>query len=340
LARFGGRVVHPQQWPEDLDYAGKRVVVVGSGATAVTLVPAMAERAAHVTMLQRSPTYVVTLPAEDRIANWLRAHLPDGLAYALTRWKNVFLSMFFFNFARWRPGRTKAMIRRGARRQLGPEYAVDTHFAPTYDPWDQRLCLVPDGDLFKAIRSERASVVTGRIAGFDDTGIRLESGEHLHADVIVTATGLRMRILDGVTLSVDGRPVALSSTMAYKGAMYSDLPNLASALGYTNASWTLKCDLTAEYVCRLLNHMESHGYGSCTPRRRDPSITEEPVIDFSSGYVLRALDALPRQGSRAPWKLRQNYVADLAILRFAPLEDGVLEFRRAAGRRAGSRRHA
>ena len=342
LAAFTGRVVHPQHWPADLDYAGKRVVVIGSGATAVTLVPAMAASAAHVTMLQRSPTYVISLPAQDRIANWLRAHLPDRVAYALSRWKNILVAMLFYLFARHSPERAKRLIRHGVRARLGADYDLDTHFTPRYEPWDQRLCFVPDGDLFDALRSGRASVVTDRIAGFDATGIRLASGAHLDADVIVTATGLRMRIMDGVSLTVDDQPVNLATTMAYKGAMYSDVPNLASALGYTNASWTLKVDLTSEYVCRLLNHMEARGYGSCTPRRRDPAIREEPVVDFTSGYVQRALATLPKQGSRAPWKLHQNYLRDLITLRYAPLEDGTMEFLPAprAARRRPARRPA
>jgi cation diffusion facilitator CzcD-associated flavoprotein CzcO len=292
-------------------------------------------------MLQRSPTYVVSLPAQDRIANWLRRRLPARLAYALTRWKNVLLSMFFYNLARRRPERMKRMIRRGVRHHLGADYDAATHFAPRYEPWDQRLCLVPDADLFRAISARRASIVTDRIAGFDERGIRLESGARLDADIIVTATGLRMRLLNGIQLRVDGAEVNLADTMAYKGAMYSDIPNLASALGYTNASWTLKVDLTSEYVCRLLNYMEAHGYAACVPRRRDPSITDEPAIDFTSGYVQRALDTLPRQGSRAPWKLHQNYAKDLLTLRFGALDDGTMEFvpatpamRRRARRRA------
>jgi monooxygenase len=341
MDRFAGRLVHPQAWPADLDYAGQRVVVIGSGATAVTIVPAMADRAAHVTMLQRSPTYVVSLPAEDKVANWLRAHLPDSLAWVLSRWKNVLITMFFYNFARMRPARMKRMIRHGVRRQLGAAYEVDTHFAPRYDPWDQRLCLVPDGDLFRAIRSGQASVVTDDIVSFDEAGILLASGGRLDADVIVAATGLRMRIMDGVQLTVDDRPIELSGTMSYKGAMYSDIPNLASALGYTNASWTLKVDLTASYVCRLLNHMRDHGYGSATPRQRDASVVAIPVVDFSSGYVQRALPTLPRQGSKAPWKLYQNYALDLMTLRFGALEDGIMEFLslpRAARQRLARRR--
>ena len=326
VGRFGGRIVHPQKWPQDLDYAGKRVVVIGSGATAVTLVPAMAERAAHVTMLQRSPTYVVARPAEDGLANRLRRHLPARAAYALTRWKNVLLGMFFYNLARSRPGVMKRLIAKGARRQLGPDYDL-RHFTPQYEPWDQRLCLAPDADLFRAIREGRASVVTDHVETFTETGLRLRSGADLDADIVVTATGLVLKLMSGLQLFVDGAPVDLAKTMAYKGMMYSDVPNLASAFGYTNASWTLKCDLTAEYVCRLLKHMDRHGYAQCTPRVNDPDVREEPIIDFTSGYVRRALDTLPRQGSRTPWRLHQNYVRDVSMLRYGRVDDGAMEFR-------------
>jgi cation diffusion facilitator CzcD-associated flavoprotein CzcO len=334
VERFRGRVVHPQKWPEDLDYAGRRVAVIGSGATAVTLVPALAERAAHVTMLQRSPTYVVARPSEDRIANLFRRHLPARAAYALTRWKNVLLGMFFYHLARRRPGLFKGMVAKGVRQQLGEEYA-NRHFTPRYDPWDQRLCLVPDADLFRAIRDGRASVVTDHIESFTETGLRLMSGGHLDADIVVTATGLVLKLMSGLRLVVDGAPVDLSKTMAYKGMMYSDVPNLASALGYTNASWTLKCDLTAEYVCRLLNHMERRGYARCTPRVKGPEVTDEPIIDFTSGYVQRALHTLPRQGSKTPWRLHQNYVKDLSMLRYGRVEDGVMEFEAAPPRHEG-----
>jgi cation diffusion facilitator CzcD-associated flavoprotein CzcO len=336
VGRFRGRIVHPQKWPEDLDYSGKRVVVIGSGATAVTLVPAMAERAAHVTMLQRSPTYVVSRPAEDKVANWLRRRLPARAAYALTRWKNVLLGMFFYNLARKRPELFKRMLAKGVRQQLGEEYAT-RHFTPRYDPWDQRLCLVPDSDLFRAIREGRASVVTDHVEAFTETGLLLKSGEHLQADIIVTATGLVLKLISGLQLFVDGAPVDMSKTMAYKGMMYSDVPNLASAFGYTNASWTLKCDLTAEYVCRLLKHMDRHGYAQCTPRVNDPTLEEVPILDFTSGYVQRALHTLPRQGSKTPWRLHQNYVKDLSMLRFGRVDDGTMEFRAALGaRRAGA----
>ncbi|HYY98950.1 MAG TPA: NAD(P)/FAD-dependent oxidoreductase [Pyrinomonadaceae bacterium] len=333
VERFGGRVVHPQKWPEDLDYAGKRVVVIGSGATAVTLVPALAERAAHVTMLQRSPTYVASMPAEDRVANWLRRRLPARTAYALARWKNVLVGMFFYNLARARPDLFKRMIAKGNRRQLGPEYDL-RHFTPQYNPWDQRLCLAPDADIFRAIRAGRASVVTDHIETFTQTGLLLKSGGRLDADIVVTATGLVLKLMSGLRLFVDGEPVDLPKTMAYKGMMYSDVPNLASALGYTNASWTLKCDLTAEYVCRLLKHMDRRGYARCTPRVNDLEVEEEPILDFTSGYVLRALHTLPRQGSKTPWRLHQNYVKDLSMLRYGRVDDGVMEF--GAAPRAGA----
>ena len=329
--RFGGRVVHPQHWPEDLDYSGKRVVVIGSGATAVTLVPAMAEKAAHVTMLQRSPSYIASLPSQDTIANGLRRLLPARLAYAASRWKNVARTLFFYNLSRALPGLMKWLLRKGVQTELGPEYAVDTHFAPRYNPWDERLCIVPDGDLFRAIRSGRASVVTDHIESFTEKGLQLRSGTHLDADVIVTATGLNLRLMSGIKLIVDGAPVTMSRTMAYKGMMYSDIPNLASAFGYTNASWTLKCDLTAEYVCRLLNHMEQHGYVQCTPRQRDPDVKAEPALDLTSGYVQRALQSLPSQGSRTPWQVYQNYVIDLLTMRVGRVADEVMEFRAPAG---------
>ena len=335
VKRFRGQIVHPQKWPEDLDYEGKRVVVIGSGATAVTLVPAMAERAAHVTMLQRSPTYVVSRPAMDKLANSLRRLLPARAAYAITRWKNVLLQQFFYNLARSRPDLFKWMLARGVRNHLGAQYDLK-HFTPKYNPWDQRLCLVPDSDLFNAIRDGRANIVTDEIDTFTETGLQLKSGEHLDADIIVTATGLVLKLMSGLQLTVDGAPVDLSQTITYKGMMYSDVPNLASAFGYTNASWTLKCDLTSEYVCRLLKHMDQHGYAQCTPRLNDPELTAEPAIDFTSGYVLRALHTLPRQGSKTPWRVHQNYMKDLSMLRFGRVDDGTMEFKAAPGRNAGA----
>jgi cation diffusion facilitator CzcD-associated flavoprotein CzcO len=328
--KFAGRVVHPQKWTQDIDYAGKRVVVIGSGATAVTIVPEMAKTAARVTMLQRSPTYVISRPAEDFIANGLRRVLPVKLAYLLTRWKNVLLGMLFFQLSRRRPDRIKKLILDAVRKELGPDYDVGTHFTPRYNPWDQRLCLVPNGDLFQAIRAGTVDVVTDQIETFTPQGIALRSGKQLEADVIVTATGLNLQLLGGVQVSVDGRDVALAKTLNYKGMMFSDVPNLVSSFGYTNASWTLKCDLTCEYVCRLLNHMQKHGYQQCTPRNVDPSVAEEPWIDFSSGYVQRSLEYLPKQGSKIPWKLHQNYAFDIMMLRYGRVDDGVMEFARAS----------
>jgi cation diffusion facilitator CzcD-associated flavoprotein CzcO len=331
MAIFEGRIIHPQQWPEGLDYAGKRVVVIGSGATAVTLVPAMAEgpnAAAHVTMLQRSPSYVAPLPARDRIADRLRALLPARLAYAISRWKNILRSMFYYTLARRRPSAFKKALRHAAERTLGPEYDFATHFSPPYEPWDQRLYIIPDGDLYRVLRSGYASIVTDQIDHFDERGIQLRSGRHLDADIVISATGLVMRLLSGVTLVVDGETVDLSRQMTYKGMMLSNVPNLAQALGYTNASWTLKVDLVSQHICRLLNYMSAHGYVQVTPRR-DASLHEEPAIDFTSGYVQRALPFLPKQGSRAPWRLYQNYVKDLVALRFGRVDDPALEFRSA-----------
>jgi monooxygenase len=323
--RFPGPVVHPQHWPEDLDYAGKRVVVIGSGATAVTLVPAMAEEAAHVTMLQRSPTYIASLPAEDGIADWLRRHLPERAAYAAVRWKNVLIQTLFYQLSRRRPETVKRMIRRGVERALPPGYDVDKHFKPRYNPWDQRMCLVPDGDLFRAISAGEASVVTDTIATFTERGIELESGEELEADAIVTATGLNLLFLGGMELEVDGEPVDVPRAMTYKGMMLSGVPNMAFTVGYTNASWTLKADLTSEYVCRLLRHMDAHGYRRCVPEV-DPTVTEEPLLDFTSGYVQRSLDQFPKQGSKEPWKLRQNYVFDIRTIRRGAIDDGAMRF--------------
>ncbi len=326
IERFKGRIAHPQKWTQDIDYAGKQVVVIGSGATAVTLVPEMAKKAAHVVMLQRSPTYVVSRPAEDQFANWLRRYLPAKLAYGITRWHNVLFGMYFYRLARKKPAAVKARIIQMVKDQLGSSCDVDTHFTPSYNPWDQRLCLVPDSDLFEAIKAGRASVVTDQIESFTETGLQLKSGAELKADLVVTATGLNLQVMNGLALTVDGVRVEPAKTMAYKGMMYSDVPNLASSFGYTNASWTLKCDLTCDYVCRLLNHMEKKGLRQCTPRLTDPAITEEPWLSFSSGYVQRSIGKFPKQGSKAPWKLHQNYALDLMSLRFASVEDGTMQF--------------
>ncbi|MFN3521877.1 MAG: flavin-containing monooxygenase [Phenylobacterium sp.] len=326
VERFKGRLVHPQDWPADLDYAGKRVVVIGSGATAVTLVPEMAKDAAHVTMLQRSPTYVVSRPAEDGVANALRRWLPAKLAYALVRWRNVLFGMYFFRMAREKPQAVKKRIIDMVRAELGPDYDVETHFTPSYNPWDQRLCLVPDADMFKAIKAGSASVVTDHIETFTETGLRLKSGQELAADVVVSATGLVLQVMNGIELAVDGVRVDPARTLTYKGMMYEGVPNLASAFGYTNASWTLKCDLTCEYVCRLLNHMKATGLRQATPRNSDPDVGEAPWLDFSSGYVQRSIAKFPKQGTKAPWKLHQNYALDLMNLRYSRIDDGVMQF--------------
>ena len=324
--RFAGRIVHPQHWPEDLDYTGKRVVIIGSGATAVTLVPAMAERAAHVTMLQRSPTYVVSLPSRDVVADALRARLPAKLAYGLVRWKNVLLTMASYQLSRRRPQMMKSLLRRGIARALPADYDVDTHFKPRYDPWDQRLCLVPDGDLFAAIGSGKASVVTDTIETFTERGLKLASGAELEADVVVTATGLNLLALGGIAIAVDGRPIDYPRTVSYKGMMLCGVPNFAFALGYTNASWTLRVDLVADYVCRLLNRLDERGLRFCMPRGPDPSQPTQPFLDLRSGYVQRSVDTMPRQGAKAPWRHHQNYALDVLAFKAARLDDEAMEF--------------
>ncbi len=333
---FAGRIVHPQHWPEDLDHSGKRVVVIGSGATAVTLVPSMAETAAHVTMLQRSPSYIAALPGRDALADRLRRRLPAVTAYRLIRWKNVLFSMATFQLSRRRPKLMKSILRKGAVAALPEGYDVDTHFAPSYNPWDQRLCVVPDGDLFAAISGGRAEVVTDRIERFTATGIALESGTELPADIIVTATGLNLLAIGGMELSVDGREVTLSETLAYKGMMLSGVPNFSLTVGYTNASWTLKADLVAQYVCRLIQHMDAGGYQSVTPVAPDLDSPEAlaPLIDLESGYVQRSVGLLPRQGPSAPWRLHQNYLRDLRLMRRGPVTDAV-RFGRATGPATG-----
>lgn len=326
--RFSGQIIHPQFWPEDLDYSGKRVVVIGSGATAVTLVPAMAKTAAHVTMLQRSPTYVVSRPAEDRFANKLRDLLPGKLAYFITRWRNILFQRFIYERCLKYPGEAKKRIIAMVRDEMGPEYDVATHFTPSYNPWDQRLCLVPDGDMFKAIREGDASVVTEHIDSFIDNGLRLKSGEELQADIVVTATGLELQFLSDVEFTIDGEVLEPHRALSYKGMMVSGVPNMALSMGYSNASWTLKCDLTCDYVCRLLNHMDRHGYRVCTPVNNDPELEVEDYMSLSSGYIQRAQHRFPRQGVHAPWKLYQNYIKDIFALRFGRLADGVMDFSR------------
>jgi len=326
---FQGKIVHPQQWPEHLDYQGKKVVIIGSGATAVTLLPEMAKAAEHVVMLQRSPTYMVSLPDVDVIANFLRKILPDKFAYTLTRFKNTRLQQFVYQRTRTRPDQVRKKLLNWVRKELGPDYDVGKHFTPSYNPWDQRLCLVPNGDLFDAIRSGKASVVTESIDSFTASGIKLASGDELPADVIVTATGLKLLVLGGMQVMVDDQPVDVPDTYTYKGMMFSDVPNLLSTFGYINASWTLRADLNAEYVCRLINHMDETGYRQCTPRLRheDRDMKARPWIEgFSSGYVQRMLHVLPKQGDREPWVNAQNYHRDKKMLRHAPIADGAMIF--------------
>jgi cation diffusion facilitator CzcD-associated flavoprotein CzcO len=324
--RFRGEVVHPQHWPGDLDHTGKRVVVIGSGATAVTLVPALAAGgASHVTMLQRSPTYVLSVPGNDSFKGRLTRLVGERRSYAVTRWRNIALQAALYRISRARPGLVRKVVRRTNVAQLPPGYAVDTHFNPAYDPWDQRMCLVPDGDLFAAIKDGSASVVTDRVTGFTETGVELASGDHLEADVVVTATGLNLQVFGGAELSVDGEPIKPHETIAYRAMMLSGVPNFAFTIGYTNASWTLKADLVGEYVVRLLKRLRSTGTRSVVPVR-DESVAEVPLMDFDSGYVQRLVHTLPRQGTVAPWALRQNYLYDAVTIRTARLDDGVLHW--------------
>jgi len=321
IGNFAGPVVHPQHWPDDLDYAGKRVVVIGSGATAVTLVPAMADEAAHVTMLQRSPSYVLSVPGRDPLADKLRGRIPDRYLSPIVRWKNVLVSMLLFQLSRRAPNMVKSLLRKGAMSMLPPGYDVDTHFAPRYNPWDQRLCLVPDGDLFKTVAAGRASIVTDEIADFTADAVVTRSGERLPADLVITATGLNLLPVGGMSLTVDGEPVELGKTLAYKGMMLSGVPNFALTIGYTNASWTLKADLVARYVCRLLNHLTATGQVKATPRPPAGTQATVPLVDLQSGYVKRSVDKLPKQGPAAPWRLHQNYPRDVWLLRYGPVDD-------------------
>ncbi|GGC53657.1 flavin-containing monooxygenase [Chelatococcus reniformis] len=326
MDRFAGTRVHPQHWPTDLAYGGKRVVVIGSGATAVTLVPALAETAAHVTMLQRSPTYIVARPARDPTAARLYRRLPKRLAHRLVRWKNLLLGMYFYNYARRHPERTKAGLIAMAHQQIGPDFDAATHLTPSYAPWDQRLCLVPDGDLFAAIRAGKASIVTDEIERFIPTGLALRSGRTLEADVIVTATGLKLGLMGSMEVAVDGQRVDFGQTMAYKGMMFSGVPNFALAMGYVNASWTLKAELSARYVCRLLAHMDAKGFAAATPRWRGAVVDGPTAFALTSGYIKRAAGLLPKQGDTAPWRVHQNYARDLVAMRLGAIDDGAVEF--------------
>jgi monooxygenase len=324
--RFGGPVVHPQAWPEDLDYAGKRVIVIGSGATAVTLVPALAQTAEHVTMVQRSPSYIAALPARDPIAGLVSRVLPPRQAGPAMRWFKALSTQAFFQLSQHRPELVKRLVRRGLEHQLPAGYDIDTHFTPRYNPWDQRFCIVPDGDLFRAIRNGSASVVTDHIDTFTERGLRLRSGAELEGDIVVTATGLELLFIGGIELYVDGAAVDVPSKLTYKGMMLEGVPNLAVAVGYTNASWTLKCDLTCDYVCRLINHMDATGARQCTAVNRDPSVSARPLLGLTSGYVQRSVDRLPKQGSRAPWRVHQSYLRDYRALRLHGVQDRAMVF--------------
>ncbi len=330
--RFKGRIVHPQKWTEDVDHAGKEVIVIGSGATAVTLVPEMAKTAKHVTMLQRSPTYIVSRPAEDKMANWLRTWMPSKWAYSLTRWRNVLMTMYIYDRSRKHPAKVAEFITGQAQKAIGPDFDVKTHLTPNYNPWDQRMCLIPDGDMFASLKAGTSSIVTDQIETFTEAGIKLKSGKELPADLIVTATGLDLLFLGGMQVSVDGAAIDMPKQLTYKGMMYSGVPNLVSVFGYTNASWTLKADLTCEYACRLINWMDTHGVQAATPTNTDPKVTEVPWFDLTSGYVQRTVDRFPKQGSKLPWKVNQNYLRDIKLLRKSKLDDGVIKFSKATAK--------
>jgi len=326
MDRFNGAIVHPQAWPEDLDYEGKRVVVIGSGATAVTLIPSMAKTAGHVTMLQRSPTYIASLPARDPVADVLRRVLPRRYAGPIIRWYKALSTQAFYQVSQRRPEFVKRLIRKQLERQLPAGYDIATHFTPRYNPWDQRFCVVPDGDLFAAIKDGSASVVTDHIDTFTEKGLKLQSGAELEADIVITATGLELLFIGGIELSVDGEAVDLSSKLTYKGMMLEGIPNLAIAVGYTNASWTLKCDLTCDYVTRMLNHMRATGVRQCTPINRDPSVEAHPLLGLTSGYVLRSADRFPKSGSKFPWQVHQSYLHDYRALKMSGIEDDAMTF--------------
>ncbi len=326
MERFQGRIIHPQKWEADTDYTGDRIVIIGSGATAVTIAPVMAEKAAQVSVLQRSPSYVVARPMEDAIEKAIRRWLPTSWTYTLVRWKNILLTLYFYKQSRKNPAGAKKFILDQVREALGPDYDIETHFTPSYNVWDQRVCMVPDGDLFKAIRAGTVSMVTDHIETFDETGIQLRSGEHLDADLIVPATGLKLQLLADVPLTVDGKKVNPSDSFQYKGVMFSDIPNLAWTIGYTNSSWTLKADLTGEYVARLLRTMDRKKAKICVPQLNDPEVVAEDFFDFTSGYVERGKHVLPKVGSKFPWRLKQDYVRDIFVLRFGRVDDGTMVF--------------
>lgn len=324
---FKGPIIHPQKWPEHLDYKGKRVIVVGSGATAVTIVPEMSKDAAHVTMLQRSPTYMGSVPDEDRIATWLRKYLPEMWVYRFARTIRVGGMALFFRLSRRYPNLIRRLVLHGVRKAVGPNVDMK-HFTPRYNPWDERFCAVKGGDLFEAVKAGRVTVVTDHIDHFTEKGIKLQSGNELEADIIITATGLDLKFFGGIQITVDGQPYDHTQKMSYRSVMLEDLPNLAFTFGYTNASWTLKADITSEWICRVLKHMDKTGARRVVPVNRDPSIVRSAYLDFTSGYIQRSLHKFPKMGNKAPWKLKQLYPYDLMMLRYSRLEDGILEFSR------------
>ena len=323
---FLGQIIHPQKWPKNLDYKNKKVVVIGSGATAVTIIPTMAEKAAHVTMLQRSPTYFLSAPDEDPVGNFLRKFISSKLTYKLVRWKNIRFQWWFFQKCRKFPKKVKEFLIKQVREELGPNYDIETHFTPKYNPWEQRMCLVPNGDFFNAINAGKASVITDHIDRFTKKGIKLKSGGEVEADLIVTATGLNLEVCNGIKLEVDNNEVDISKTMTYKGMMFSDVPNLVATFGYTNASWTLRADLTSEYVCRLLNFMDKKGYANCCPRTAEHVEPDGDWLDFTSGYVKRSMHKFPKQGSRDPWRNTQNFPKDVLAIRWGNIDNKELKF--------------
>ena len=323
---FNGQVLHAQHWPEDLDYHDKRVIVVGSGATAVTLVPTLSKDTASLVMLQRTPTYIATVPSEDPLAKKLRKWLPESWTFRLTRWKKVLFQIYVYKLSRKRPDDLRRFMLGQVRQALGPDYDIKTHFTPPYNPWDQRLCAVPDGDMFKAIKQGRAEVITDHIERFNKTGIALKSGAQLDADIVILATGLNLQFAGGIEYSINNEKVDYTKHFIYRGMMFSDVPNMAFTVGYTNSSWTLKTDLTSNYVCRLLKKMARGGFASVTPRMKG-SVEEMPLLDFDAGYVLRAREQFPKQGNRLPWKNYQDYIRDFIGLRLRSLRDKELEFR-------------
>ncbi|HEX5484640.1 NAD(P)/FAD-dependent oxidoreductase [Limnobacter sp.] len=325
ISKFKGEVVHPQKWDESIDYTDKRVVVIGSGATAITLVPAMSDKAKHVTMLQRSPTYIASVPSVDPVSTQLKKFLPDSVVYTMGRVRNIGLQRLIFKLSKQRPETIKRLLLTATKRRMGPDFDMK-HFTPSYNPWDQRLCVVPDSDLFKVLKKGKASIVTDHIDQFTEKGIQLKSGETLEADMVVTATGLELLIMGGIAMKVDGKEMGVNESMSYKGVMISNIPNMAMVFGYTNASWTLKADLASEYVCRLLNYMDEKGFGRVVPRNDGVEVTKAPLLDLEAGYVKRAADRLPKQGSEAPWNIFNNYLKDLPVLKYGKIEDKALEF--------------